>query len=357
MLREFFPQWATPEQWSAYHLVRRAMHQDLQPDEPLKPDVEAERDLRMPDVYDDEHHYLEVRRGRVVGLLTTHAVRPASPEFESNRHLLDVDGWVLPSLRRQGIARGWLAHLAKRADAYGATVLTSWALLDEGHAFLRAIGAQPKLTWRESRLDVREVDWDMVHSWIENGRLRSPQSRLESYPHRIPRELWDEIAGAMTELMNMVPLEELDHGRDVLTAEQIRRWYVKLDERGSSHDTCVIREPDGSIVGLTDIVSHPYEPAHIRQDLTAVDPAARGRGIGKWLKAAMLEEVRDRYPRGRWMVTANGRGNDPMLAINTRLGFEEYRVTVDYQMSRDDVAAAAQATGSTSSRRSGVSWR
>ena len=82
----------------------------------------------------------------------------------------------------------------------------------------------------------------------------------------------------------------------------------------------------------------------IEQQFTGVLPSARGRGLGKWIKAAMLTHIRDVYPDVRWVSTGNAGSNAPMLAINKKLGFKQFRVGSEYQMSRDRLAARASRT-------------
>jgi RimJ/RimL family protein N-acetyltransferase len=86
----------------------------------------------------------------------------------------------------------------------------------------------------------------------------------------------------------------------------------------------------------------PWRPAMIEQQFTGVLPFARGRGLAKWIKAAMLAHIHELYPEVRWVSTGNAGSNAPMLAINKRLGFKEFRVGSEYQISRDKVAARAR---------------
>jgi GNAT superfamily N-acetyltransferase len=115
-----------------------------------------------------------------------------------------------------------------------------------------------------------------------------------------------------------------------------------MDAQGMSEYTMLTREPDGVISGITDVQYAPYQPTMIHQGFTGVRADARGRGLGKWLKAAMLLHVRDLYPQLEVVITENAGSNAPMLAINTRMGFKQYRAGTEYQITRDELYARSK---------------
>jgi hypothetical protein len=49
--------------------------------------------------------------------------------------------------------------------------------------------------------------------------------------------------------------------------------------------------------------------------------------------------VHDLHPEAQWVTTENAGSNAPMLAINKKLGFKEFRAETEYQISRDNLAA------------------
>jgi ribosomal protein S18 acetylase RimI-like enzyme len=75
----------------------------------------------------------------------------------------------------------------------------------------------------------------------------------------------------------------------------------------------------------------------VRQLFTGVDPATRGRGLGKWIKAAMLLQVRETHPETVYVTTENAGSNDAMLAINHRLGFRLVREATTYQIGLEEL--------------------
>jgi GNAT superfamily N-acetyltransferase len=334
---EFVPADATPEEWARWHGLRRRWHDASWPDEPYRPDQLEEAELRRPDPFEVNVRFLRVRGGDVVSSLTLNAPAPESPEYESNRHLLYASCFVLPEVRRERLAAGWLRTVADVMDRLGARVATMATHEEPGHAFLRWLGAQSRYVERESRLDLRAIDWALVERWAREGEQRSPHSRLEAYPHRIPEDRLDEILASTTSLLNTMPFEELDHGDIVFTPAMYREWSARLDAGGAEHHTLLVREPDGSLSALTDVLKYPHEDGYVRQLFTGVDPATRGRGLGKWIKAAMLLQVRETHPETVYVTTENAGSNDAMLAINHRLGFRLVREATTYQIGLEEL--------------------
>jgi mycothiol synthase len=139
-------------------------------------------------------------------------------------------------------------------------------------------------------------------------------------------------------MLNTMPWEEMDHGDIVVTPAQMAEWYTRMKMQGTLEYTMLTREPDGVISGITDMNFAPYRAHIIHQGFTGVRSEAQGRGLGKWLKAAMLLHVREIYPNLEWVVTENAGSNGPMLAINTKMGFKQYRAGTEYQIARDKLA-------------------
>lgn len=335
-IREFVPQSASRDEWATYHDFRHRRQRQWRPDEPAEPDEVAELRLTQGDLRMHQHRFHAVVDDDVVAELAIEGTRPESPEYATNKHLFWCWMYVLREHRRRGIGLGLLPKALALMDEHGATVLGGIVEEEEaGHAFMRRLGAEPRLTERASRLDFGEVDWEMVDRWVREGEARSPGARLHVYPQWVPDELLDQYCVDMSELLNTMPFEGLDHGEIVLSPEAVRKWRARMLRTGSTNPTCVVRDPDGTMAGMTDVRKNPYEPGIVHQEFTGVHPRARGRGVGKWLKAAMLRHVRETYPDTRWISTENAGSNAAMLAINHALGFKLHRTRASYQVDRE----------------------
>jgi GNAT superfamily N-acetyltransferase len=242
---------------------------------------------------------------------------------------------VRPEERRKRIGASWLPAIVELMDEQGCTVLGLSADRDSGHAFLRWMGAEPKLQEIESRLKLADVDWPMMQRWVEEGARRSPETKLEIYDGPLPEVLWPDFAKQRSALLNTMPFEGLDIGEIIVTPDRIREYQERSRMAGVVDHEVLTREADGAISGMTDVSWAPYRRTHIEQQFTGVRPDARGRGLGKWIKAAMVLHVRDLYPDAQWVSTGNAGSNAPMLKINRAMGFKPYRTSVNYQVGID----------------------
>jgi mycothiol synthase len=339
------PSTAGDEYWSRYHELRRVRQKESRPDDPLRPDEVEEQRIKRENPFELEYRYEISQAGTMLSFFGGQTVRPSSPEYASNKHLFWADIYVRPDRRRRGIATMWLPVMIELMDRHGCTVLGIGTEEEAGHAFLRWLGAEPKLVGAENRLKLAHVDWAMVQRWVDEGVRRSPHTRLEVYDAPMSDEVLKDFAPQLSVMLNTIPFEQLDHGEIIVTPEQIREWDARMAMSGELVHTLLTREPDGTISSITDTNWAPYRPTIIEQQFTGVLPSARGRGLGKWIKAAMLLHLRALHPEAEWVSTENAGSNAPMLAINKKLGFRQYRAGTEYQISRDALAAKLEALG------------
>lgn len=333
------PRSAGPDFWERFHALRRVRQAELRPDDPIEPDERVEANLKRENPFDFHHTYEISREGVMVSWLQGETVKPANPEFATNKHLFWAGAYVRPEARRQGVARLWLPVIAELMDRHGCTVLGIETEDETGHAFLEWLGARRKLVNVESRLRLADVDWSMLERWSAEGAGRSPHTRLEIYDGGPPEAMWADFAPQFTEMFNTMPLEDLDLGDIIITPERLRDWAERRQMSGEILYTVLTREPDGAMSAVTEITWAPYRPRIVHQEFTGVRADARGRGLGKWVKAAMLLHLRDLHPDLEWVVTDNAHSNGPMLKINRTMGFKPYREHVEYQMTRAELEA------------------
>jgi GNAT superfamily N-acetyltransferase len=321
--------------WKRYHELRRVRQQELRPEDPVVPDDLEEQVMKREDPFRIQHRYEVSNDGVMLSWLYSDLVRPGTPEWESNKQFFEADIYVRPDHRGQGIGASWFPLINQLMERHGCTILSLYTEAGVGHEFLKWLGADEKLSEIENRLNLAELDWAMVERWAADGPARSPHTKLEIYDANLPESMWEDFAPQYSALINTIPFEQLEHGDIIVTPDQMREYFARQEIRGEVQHTVLAREPDGSISGITDVIWAPYRPAVVHQQLTGVRPDARGRGLGKWIKAAMLLRIRDLHPDVQWIATENAGSNEPMLAINHKLGFKQHRVGTAYQMTRE----------------------
>ena len=225
-----------------------------------------------------------------------------------------------------------LRALVKKAVAHkGVTTLETFSFLESGWNFCEKYGGQVALTAAQNRLRLAEVDWEMIEAWKVEGERRNASvgTTLRTF-EAVPQEIMDEFVGLYNDIVDAVPLGELEM-REKVTPASRREDERRAKEVGWVWCTRVSQEADGSVSGLTEIVYDPGLPYRVEQELTGVRPKHRGRGLGKWLKAEMLLFVRDQFPEVKYVNTGNADTNAPMMSINERMGFRRYHTEICYR--------------------------
>jgi GNAT superfamily N-acetyltransferase len=98
----------------------------------------------------------------------------------------------------------------------------------------------------------------------------------------------------------------------------------------------------GDLAGYTMVFWNPREPEILGQADTGVFPQYRGRGLGRWLKAATIEKVLRDRPQVKRIRTENANSNAPMLKINQELGFKLYKKLAVWQIAVEKADAYLQ---------------
>lgn len=339
-IRSFDPLTATAEEWSAYHAYRRIRQAESEPDEPVSPDDVTEENMRRPDLNEIGDRRAAWQDGAIVGFGEAWVPKPGRPEYESNKNLAWVFGGVIGPARGQGIGSALLGAAVDFMRRDDQNIMNLWAHEADGIRFLDHIGAECKQVERESRLYFSDVDWDLVERWRTELAERSPGTVIEFHTDPMDEALLPEYCAARTEMMNLMPWDDLEHGDIVITPEDALETYERLKLSNAERHTIFTREPDGKITAITDVVWRPHRPHILEQWFTGVHPAARGRGLGKAIKAEMIHRVNERYPGLEWVGTGNATSNDAMLAINNRLGFKEHKRYSVYQIDREKAKEA-----------------
>ncbi|MBM4434336.1 MAG: GNAT family N-acetyltransferase [Chloroflexi bacterium] len=256
------------------------------------------------------------------------------------------DAWigVLPEHRRRGIASSLVRRIVEAAAGQGDLVFGSDAndRVPAGAAFHERIGARPGLSNRKSQAALAEVDRALMREWAS---IDPAGYRLVWVSGDVPDELMANAIVAY-DAMNTAPRGDLQFGDWHTTADEIRDW--ERLRRSSGYEQWLIlaiHEATGETAGFTQVQRHPDIPWEVKQQGTAVVPAHRGHGIGKWMKAEMVERILREWADATFIRTGNAYSNAPMLSINDRMGFRTVWSVVVWQSRHDDLVRYLEGRG------------
>jgi GNAT superfamily N-acetyltransferase len=256
---------------------------------------------------------------------------------------------VAPEFRRKGIARDLLGLVAAATREYEKTLLITGTSgrVPAGAAFMERIGAERGLEEHTNQLDVAaDLDRRLLREWQERARERAADFELGWWDGPLSDGALPVMATLLTAIMNQMPRDNLKMEDTTLTAEHIREMEKGMIARGGERWVLYAREKaTGGYAGLTEVFWHPNRPYLVNQGGTGVLPEYRNRGLGRWLKAAMLERVLAERPGLKFVRTGNADSNAAMLSINRALGFKPYDSHIAWQVETDRVFAYLNGDG------------
>ncbi len=337
VIEEFIAQTAPETVLEQRYELSVAIDQELDPDDPVKPLAMWRRELVESPSWSKPLRWLaRDQSGRIIG-----AAVLGLAYTESNRHLAHFYIEVAADARRQAVGLRLLEPIAAAAAADGRTILGAGAAAESaGAQFLQGVGMEQKLVDRRSRLKVGDVDPAMVQQWIEQAQLRAAGYSLLIWDTGTPPEYLEKMV-RLEHVMNTAPRDDLEMDDWVTTPERYSESEQRAIGQGHRWWTILARHDEtDELVGFTTIAFQPHEHDIAWQEGTAVDPAHRNHGIGRWLKAAMLQKLVAEKPEIWRIDTWNAGSNKTMLDINVALGFRPVKHYGSYQAPTEKLAAA-----------------
>jgi GNAT superfamily N-acetyltransferase len=156
-VRPFDPNSATPAEWAAVHVFRRARNEEDTPDEPVPEDAEFERETRHRWALYENRRWYAWAGDEIAGIIGSSFRREGTADYDD--YAAYLYGWcgVRTHRRGQGIATDLLRPLRNFMHERNKSVATFETSLPDGHAFLTAIGGA--LSMNRSRAAPRPPMW------------------------------------------------------------------------------------------------------------------------------------------------------------------------------------------------------
>ena len=326
-------------EWKTIHQYRRQVHLQDTPEEPIVDDKTFEEQMKGQiqimqaefyayGIYDDQ---------KFVGLFFFGFFKESSPSYKTNEKIAIFQIEMLQEYRRRGIGTEAIGMMIEPCEKNNKSIFITNSQIPETIKFFDAIGAKIAQRHEENKLTFSELDWGMIDQWIKEAEQLNPKTRLETIIGPIPDKYIDEFLKSYDETAKLQPKDDLEMGDFTITKEEFRKMEQSDKIGGIVPLTIFTIEENGEVSGLTQLRRVPGKEKLLSQNLTGVPIKYRGRKLGKWVKAAMVKMVKEKYPDAEGIVTGNAESNAAMLHINRSLGFKKYKENVMAQVTLDQL--------------------
>ncbi|MFX1284300.1 MAG: GNAT family N-acetyltransferase [Promethearchaeota archaeon] len=337
-INTFDPQTASDDVWEKFFEAYKKYQEEMYPGDPLPSNDRLKKEMKNPGPDPKDFRWLvfsEETNMNVIGYGRVTIYNESSPAYQSNKHVASGMLFIDKEYRRLGIGTELLMILVTKVKREQKTVFQGGSQHESGKEFCQKFGAKIALTEEENRLNLEDVDWDMINEWKIEGPKRAEGVTIEMF-ETVPEKDIEEYCKIYAETLNQVPKGELEwEAVETPKTRRIREKRRKL--LGATWTTMITREENGVISGLTETIYNPDRETLLFQALTGVKKEYRGRGLGKWLKAEMVTYIKKTFPEVKYLVTDFSITNAPMIAINKRLGFKKHMMWTEYKFNVEDL--------------------
>lgn len=246
-------------------------------------------------------------------------------ERSGRAHLGEFTLHVHPAHRRRGVGTRLLRAVAAAAlEENRRSLVVEASSQTSGVPFLEAQGFHCVLSLSLLLLNVHDAEG--VRELVD---AEHPGYRLTRWLGVVPDELAETFAAAKTAMGDM-PTGKMGYGTTTWDVDRVRDMAEVVEKRGDTLLTVAAVHGE-TVAGFTELVIPVGDGTRAIQYDTAVLAGHRGKGLGLWVKAAMLDWLRAHWPAVLEIETDNAEDNRHMLAVNERLGFRPLRQTRQYQ--------------------------
>jgi len=339
LLIEFNSLKVTNEEWRNFNKVRKLIVTEQTPNEELESDEYVKSSLEEKYKRKDLKYncYTINVEDNVIGYVDYNYWDQSSPSYAGNEKNVYYDLKMLQKYFTKERALKTLEQMVEKWSKIGKTIFITETESELANTFNTGIGSKKVMVITESKVQIEELEDNLLKEWIKEGKDSNKTSIIKIFENYIPKEYIEEFAKTFTEVENDEPRGEQERGDEIFTVEYFRNQEVTAKKTGVTILTCCALEEDGHISAFTKVKIIPGKEKKIEQGLTGVLKRYRGKKLGKWVKATMIEYLMKNYPETKEIITGNADTNKAMLHINNALGFKKDKEINVYQITLQEL--------------------
>lgn len=190
-------------------------------------------------------------------------------------------------------------------------------------------------------LEMNAIDRTHLEQWASNIQSDDIEIITES---ELPPRLRDDYYDMIIELLGNVEHKSKLFDDGALSPEKIQLHHKSYQEKGIRY-LALLMLKKGALIGYTEILIKPNEPELAHQSMTGIKKGYRGSGLGKYLKALMIQRLLNEHPEISTVKTAIHIKNLPSQQLNRQLGFQKIGDYKEYLIPRKSMLKYAKERG------------
>jgi GNAT superfamily N-acetyltransferase len=255
--------------------------------------------------------------------------------LHDNLHSATLELHVHPDRQRRGIGRALAAAADDVARSRGRRVMMceAYAPPEEdspGLLFGRSIGFRPAIEDGMKVVDLHDTEalWPELEA---RTAARHEDYRIITWQRQVPEDYVGDYCRLNELFFDEAPMGDLEVEAEKWDAERVKKREERNIRTGRYEFSAGAVAPDGTLVGLTEVMVNERVTWRGFQSGTLVAPEHRGHALGLGMKLANHRQVRATYPDCRILLTGNADVNASMNAVNDALGYREVERCIEMQ--------------------------
>jgi hypothetical protein len=133
--------------------------------------------------------------------------------------------------------------------------------------------------------------------------------------------------------MREMPTERKTQKQFKMTVDEVKQDLEWRRKNNMYVYTYTLFDINGTMIGHTNAMINGNDPSDAYQAMTGVNREYRGRGLSRWLKAALFFKVGEDFSSNETMTTDMRATNVPIQKVNAEMGYSLISSGYEFEIS------------------------